>query len=174
MLTKIFIAAFSTEQSFRFFSNLSKWKAYFYYFAFCCIGITIGIIAAMSEKTIATFSGDQLLQMILLVSILSVTTFISFLITKSGNVLLGYAIMLSVIGLYLPSYLEKLTAKPLINQEDILILSKHYENTGNFKKAGDFLKVYKSQVETTSSKPQFDLITHKINFLDSMSILSLK
>lgn len=153
-----------------FIPTLAEWKRYFYYFSFTCIGITLGLIAAMSEKALNTFDSYQIVQVILILSILAIATFISYLIIKRGNHLLGYAVIILVIGLYLPTNLDKLKSKNAHSQEEILILANHYQLNKNFKRASNLLRQYKELMNEDEKKRHSQLLDLKIRSLDSLAL----
>jgi hypothetical protein len=158
-----------------FMQDLKKWKNYFYYFSFFSLGITAGIIATMSEKAINSFTGDQLLQLLLFVSILSVASFAAYTLIKKEKEMLGYMVLLLVLGIYLPLNLDKIKPKKeYFDKQDLLLLSKEYQDKGNYQKSADYLREYKNVVQETLNDNQKLKIQRKIDYLDSMQITSIR
>ena len=158
-----------------FIPNLKRWKVYFFYFAFLSLGVTLGIIACMSEKAINYFTGDQLLQLIVFVTILSVGTFISYYMIKQGKEGFGYVVLLLILGIYLPMNIDKIKTKPeIIDSNDVLLLSKQYQDKGDYQKSGDYLKMYKKNLQEKLDTNQLELIKTKIKYLDSMQLNNFK
>src|ERR1700679_3692622 len=85
-----------------FVSNFQKWKTYFYYCGLLFLGVTLGILASMSEKSLYNISSDHIILLLTMLVITSVISFVSVLLIKRGQESWGYIILACGLSFYLP------------------------------------------------------------------------
>jgi hypothetical protein len=159
---------------FPFIKDLSKWRNYFYNFSFFTLGITTGIIASMSEKAITSFTGEQLIQVLLVIAVLSLAIYLGQLFIKRKEYGFGYIVPLLLIDITLPRLIDVFKSKKeLVEKQDLLMLSKHYEQQGHYQKAADYIRSYKDLVVGDLTDKQEKNLQNKIEYLDSMELNSI-
>ncbi len=150
-----------------FFDYFKKWKTYLLYIACGTIGLTIGVLLSMSEKTVQQFTQSQLIYLIALVSLVGLLTlFVYRFLTHSNDPFIIVIIFLVLLGYFTVRILNSVEAsQSFIKNNDYLILSNHYLKTGDYTRAADFLKKYRDMQSPNLPDQMLDSIDKQIDSL---------
>lgn len=150
-----------------FFDYFKKWRTYLLYFAFLMGGLTIGVILSMSEQTVQQFTQAQLIYLIALVTLVGLLVlFIYRFLTHANEPLFITIIFLVLAGWFTLRILNTVeSSQSFLKPNDYLIISNHYDSTGDYTKAADFLKKYRDLQTQHLPDAMLDSIDIKVNKL---------
>lgn len=150
-----------------FFDYFKKWRTYLLYFACLMGGLTIGVILSMSEQTVQQFTQSQLIYLIALVSLVGLLVlFIYRFLTNAHEPLFVAIIFLVLAGWFTLRILNTVeSSQSFIKPNEYLIISNHYDSTGDYTKAADFLKKYRELQTQHLPDAMLDSIDKKVNTL---------
>lgn len=150
-----------------FFDYFKKWRIYLLYFACLMTGLTIGVILSMSERTVQQFTQPQLIYLIALVSLVGLLVlFIYRFLTHANEPLIITIIFLVLAGWFTLRILNTVeSSQSFIKPNEYLILSNHFDSTGDYTKAADFLKKYRELQTQHLPDSMLDSIDKKVNTL---------
>lgn len=152
---------------FSFFDYFKKWKNYLLYVACGTIGMTIGVLLSMSERTVQQFTQSQLIYLIAFVCIMSLLIlFIYRFLTTAHEPLFVVIIVIVGISYFSVRLLNSVEAsQSFIKNNDYLILSNHYLKTGDYTRAADFLKKYRDMQAPNLRDRMLDGIDKRVDSL---------
>lgn len=152
---------------FSFVDYFKKWKTYLLYLACGTIGMTIGILLSMSEKTVQQFTQSQLIYLIAFVCIMSlIVLFVYRYLTHANEPFLISIIVIVGISYFAVRLLNSVEAsQSFIKNNDYLILSNHYLKTGDHTRAADFLKKYRDMQAPNLPDRMLDSIDNRVDSL---------
>lgn len=130
-----------------------NWKQYLWYCGFCFIGISIGILLTSIEKVSISFNSDQILVVLLFLGLIVVVGFITSILIKKGQDILGYFVFLIFLVSVTPKFTEIYQQKTenIIEIQDLLVLAKHYEQKKLYDKSIRILELYKKKIPSSDS-----------------------
>lgn len=152
---------------FSFFDYFKKWKTYLLYVACGTIGMTIGVLLSMSEKTVQQFTQSQLIYLVAFVCIMVlIILFIYRYMTHTNDAFLIALLVMGGISYFAVRLLNSVEAsQSFIKNNDYLILSNHYLKTGDYTRAADFLKKYRDMQATNLPDRMLDSIDKRVDSL---------
>lgn len=152
---------------FSFVDYFKQWKTYLLYIACGTIGMTIGILLSMSEKTVQQFTQSQLIYLIALVSLVGlIVLFIHRYLRHGNDPFFIVVIFLVLLGYFSVRILNSVEAsQSFIKNNDYLILSNHYFQSGDYTRAADFLKKYRDMQAPNLPDRMLDSIDKRVDSL---------
>ena len=150
-----------------FFDYFKKWKIYLLYVACLTIGLTVGILLSMSEQTVQQFTQAQLIYLIAFVCIISLLIlFVYRFLTTAHEPLFVVIIVIVGISYFAIRLLNSVeSSQSFIKPNEYLILSTHYDSTGDYTKSAEFLKKYRELQSHSLPDAMLDSIDKKVNTL---------
>ena len=140
------------------------------------VGLTLGIVLSMSEKTVQQFTQSQLIYLVALVSLITlVILFVHRFLNNSHDPFFVVMIVLGAMGYFVLKVLNSVeSSQSFVKPNDYLILSDHYITSGNYARAADYLKKYKEIESYDLSKAISDSLDKHIDALYLRGIQQLK
>jgi FlaA1/EpsC-like NDP-sugar epimerase len=150
-----------------FFDYFKKWKNYLLYVACCTIGLTIGVLLSMSEKTVQQFTQSQLIYLIAFVCIISLLIlFIYRYLTHTNDPFFIAILVIVGVSYFSVRLLNSVEgSQSFIKNNDYLILSNHYIIVGDHTRAADFLKKYRDMQAPNLPDRMLDSIDKRVDSL---------
>lgn len=150
-----------------FFDYFKKWKTYLLYFACTMGGLTVGVILSMSEQTVQQFTQSQLIYLIALVSLVGLMVLFIHRYLRHGNdaffIVIIFLVLLGYFSIRILNSVE--ASQSFIKNNDYLILSNHYFQTGDYTRAADFLKKYRDMQAPNLPDQMLDSIDKRVDSL---------
>lgn len=153
-----------------FLDYFVKWRTYILCVGCLMAGMAIGIIMSMNESVAKSLTQEQLLHLILLISIVSFSLIVIVLFKKviedtEGGMALVVFIIILVFASFIWIGSSFSPAEKKYNPNDYLVLYNHYYSMGDYTKCADFLKEYKSEVWPNLTEGQNDSLDNLIKSL---------